>query len=98
MSTVNSKSVVPVQIESEVEKTAVNTSGCILMVMTSSLSVGVRPGMIGLGGSRVETSIAFAKARASSFSTSSLQGHSSSCSEGQRDFHFHMYFCSFICK
>lgn len=51
------------------------------MVMTSSRSVGVRPGMIGLGGSRAETSMALARASASSLSTSSLHGHSSSCSK-----------------
>lgn len=53
------------------------TSGCILIVMTSSLSVGVSPGILGLGGSREDTSNALARAIASSFSISSLQRHDS---------------------
>lgn len=53
------------------------TSGCILMVITNSLSVGVSPGILGVGGSLPDTSNALAKAIASSFSISSLQRHDS---------------------
>lgn len=51
-------------------------SGCIRIAMSSSLSVGVRPGTTGVGGSTVDTSMALANARASSISTSSLHKQS----------------------